>query len=59
MYTATSCPGAYLLSKMDYIVNEANKINGSGGEEPVDQVLHVGSKCKFNGVFKVNEINTT
>lgn len=27
MYTATSCPGKYLLSKMDYIVNEANKIN--------------------------------
>lgn len=27
MYTSTSCPGSYLLSKMDYIVNEANKIN--------------------------------
>ena len=27
MYTATSCPGKYLLSKMDYIVSEANKIN--------------------------------
>lgn len=56
MYTSTSCPGAYLLSKMDYIVNEANKINGSGGGEPIDQVLHVGSKCKFNGVFRVNEL---
>lgn len=30
MYTATSCPGKYLLSKMDYIVSEANKINGVG-----------------------------
>ncbi len=28
----------------------------NGGVEPVDQVLHIGSKCKFNGVFKINEI---
>ncbi len=27
MFTSTSCPGAYLLSKMDYIISEANKIN--------------------------------
>ena len=27
MFTATTCPGAYLLSKMDYIIAEANKIN--------------------------------
>ncbi len=26
MYKSTSCPGEYLLSKMDYIVSEANKI---------------------------------
>lgn len=56
MYTSTSCPGTYLLSKMDYIVAEANKINGTGGDEPVDQILHVGSKCKFNGVFRVDEL---
>lgn len=29
MYTATTCPGPYLLSKMDYIIAEANKINNS------------------------------
>lgn len=28
MYTATTCPGDYLLSKMDYIAEQANKING-------------------------------
>ena len=56
MYTATSCPGSYLLSKMDYIVAEANRINGTGGDEPVDQVLHVGSKCKFNGVFRIDKV---
>jgi len=27
MYIATTCPGEYLLSKMDYIIDEANKIN--------------------------------
>lgn len=27
MYAATTCPGEYLLSKMDYIAEEANKIN--------------------------------
>ena len=27
MYTATTCPGPYLLSKMDYIISEANKLN--------------------------------
>lgn len=28
MYIATTCPGAYLLSKMDYIIEKANAING-------------------------------
>ena len=27
MYASTTCPGDYLLSKMDYIVKEANKLN--------------------------------
>ena len=26
MYSATACPGPYLISKLDYIVDEANKI---------------------------------
>lgn len=30
MYAATACPGPYLLSKIDYIVQEANKIIGGG-----------------------------
>ena len=28
MYAATSCPGDYLLSKIDYIIEKANEING-------------------------------
>ncbi len=30
MYANTNCPGRYLLSKIDYIVEQANKINGQG-----------------------------
>ena len=30
MYVATNCPGKYLMSKFDYIISEANKINGIG-----------------------------
>lgn len=29
MYVATTCPGPYLLSKIDYIIEEANKINNT------------------------------
>ncbi len=55
MYVATSCPGVYLLSKMDYIISEANRINEHGGVE-ADQVLNVGSKVMLNGVFKIDEV---
>lgn len=32
MYAATACPGPYLLSKIDYIVSEANKINDNNAD---------------------------
>lgn len=57
IYTSTSCPGSYLLAKMDYIISQANKINNSGGKvSGPDQVLTKGSKVKFKGVFKVDEV---
>lgn len=60
MYVSTSCPGSYLLNKMDYIVNEANKIiTGEKANLPIsepDQVLQVGSKVMINGVFKIDEV---
>lgn len=59
MYTDTSCPGKYLLSKMDYIVEQANIINNGGKPDlPVgpDQILVKGSKVMINGVFKIDEI---
>ena len=38
MFTETECPGAYLLSKLDYICDEANKINS---ETPKDNTINV------------------
>lgn len=55
MYSATACPGPYLLSKIDELVNRANAINNSQ-PSGADQILTAGSKVKFNGVFKVNSI---
>ena len=37
-------------------VNKVQEKLNNGGGEIVDQVLHIGSHCKFNGVFKINEI---
>ena len=41
MYAATACPGRFLLSKMDYIADESNKIN-----------FTEGVKVKIDGVNK-------
>lgn len=57
MYTDTSCPGKYLLSKMDYIVEQANIINGEeSGKSNIDQILEPGSKCVLNGIFTADEV---
>lgn len=45
MFTNTSCPGNYLLSKMQYICDEANKINGYGGSTS-NQKVNVYYKVK-------------
>lgn len=42
MFTATTCPGPYLLSKIDYIVQEANKINNSGKIKYRSHIGNVG-----------------
>lgn len=45
MYSATTCPGDYLLSKMDYIVGEANKIiNGQTTAEVQPKPAETTSK---------------
>ena len=37
-------------------VNKVQEKLGNGGGEVVDQIIRVGSKVKFNGVFRINEI---
>lgn len=48
MFTSTTCPGAYLLSKMDYIVSEANKLNAPA---PATSGRKVGDTVTINGVY--------
>ena len=38
MFYATICPGPYLLSKLDYIISEANKINASVPTKSIDEL---------------------
>lgn len=38
MFSNTICPGEYLLSKMDYIIAEANKINATQTDKEADIV---------------------
>lgn len=47
MFAKTNCPGEYLLSKMDYIINEANKINNSNIK---------GLKYKIGDIVKINKV---
>ena len=51
MYKNTSCPGEYLLSKMDYIINEANKINS--GDESSSSTDGIISKIQtwYNNIY--------
>jgi len=42
MYAATTCPGDYLLSKMDYIAEQANKINNI--EKPAENTTPSSSE---------------
>jgi len=37
-YAATACPGKYLLSKMNYIAEEANKINGYSNDKTNEEL---------------------
>lgn len=60
MYAATACPGEYLLSKMDYIIAEANKLNAETNETETGNVLYkvqVGAfSKKENAINYANEL---
>lgn len=52
MFTSTACPGAYLMSKLDYIIAEANKINNPPTPTPTPTTSRkVGDKVTINGVY--------
>lgn len=50
MFANTSCPGQYLLSKIDYIIDEANKIN-SGIPSGNDVNVYYQVETKEDGVL--------
>lgn len=54
MYTATTCPGNYLRSKMQYIADEANKINNTS--ESVNKPV-TNSFLPARGYFKRGDNN--
>ena len=53
MYAITSCPGEYLLSKIDYIVEKANEINGYADKpaEPVAHKYKIGDEVVFSSCY--------
>lgn len=61
MYTATACPGPYLFSKLQYIVDEANKINSgttTAQEDANMKFLKVLSdKCEVFASPDVNAVD--
>lgn len=55
MHAETSCPGEYLLSKMDYIVEETNKINNESISEPIPEPVPKPTPEPVSPVLKSNE----
>lgn len=54
MFAATECPGPYLLNKLDYIIDEANKIN----EQPQPTEYKIGDEVEINGVYISSDSTT-
>lgn len=59
MYASTSCPGPYLLARMQNIADEANKINGHGpapapAPAPAPSGLKVGDKVTLKNWVDYN-----
>lgn len=58
MYTSTSCPGKYLLSKMDYIVQKVNEKNGYALVETEKEITTV-TVTASDGLNLRREANTS
>lgn len=58
MFTNTTCPGPYLLSKLDYIISEANRLNTVVSTTQTSEIVHkykVGDTVTINGVYVSSE----
>lgn len=58
MFTNTTCPGPYLLSKLDYIISEANRLNTVVSATQSSETVHkykVGDTVTINGVYVSSE----
>ena len=58
MFTNTSCPGAYLMSKMDYIIAEANKINNPSPALVIENITNKNVKLKVDAQLWDLNFNT-
>lgn len=58
MFTNTTCPGDYLLSKMDYIIAEANKINNAPKELKIENITNKKVKLRINANLWNLDFNT-
>lgn len=56
MYTATACPGPYLFSKLQYIADEANKIN-SQEDDNMKFLKVLSDKCEVFSSADVNAVD--
>lgn len=56
MYTATACPGPYLFSKLQYIADEANKIN-SQEDDNMKFLKVLSDKCEVFASPDVNAVD--
>ena len=56
MYVATECPGPYLRSKLQYISDEANKIN-SQGDDNMKFLKVLSAKCEVFASPDVNAVD--
>lgn len=57
MFANTECPGAYLLSKLDYICDEANKINNETVKDDKVNVYYRVKTVNYGWLPEVKNLN--
>ena len=60
MFSNTNCPGPYILSKLDYIIAEANKIiTGGDVPAPAELKFKIGDKVYIKGALYTSSTATS